>query len=77
MGLPAISSEELVSLLHRAGARIISRQPHGVLLKVRQRLVFIPWTTRVSDPTLADVLRTAAITPEQLVALRVAFLEPH
>jgi hypothetical protein len=71
-GLAPTTTEELVSVLLRGGARVISRQLHGVLLKVRQRLVFIPATPRVPESTLADALRTAGLTPEQFVELRAA-----
>lgn len=64
--------DDLVDVLLRSGARLLSRQGHGVLLKVRKRLVFIPATPRVPEPTLADALRHAGLTPEQFLELRVA-----
>lgn len=71
-GRPPPTIDELVTVLLRAGARVLSRQPHGVLLKVRQRLVFIAATPRVPESTLADALRTAGMTPEQFLELRSA-----
>ncbi len=71
-GLPPTSADDLVKVLLRAGACVLSRQGHGVLLKVRQRLVFIPATPRVTDATMADALRTAGITPAHFLELRAA-----
>ncbi len=71
-GLPATTADELVTVLLRAGARVISRQPHGVLLKVRQRLVFIAATLRVPESALTDALRTAALSRAQFLELRAA-----
>ena len=59
-------------MLLRAGASVISRQMHGVLLKVRHHLVFVPPTPRVPESTLADALRTAGLTPVQFLELRAA-----
>lgn len=69
-GLPSTTSDELVTVLLRAGAGVLSRQGHGVLLKVRRHLVFIPTTPRVPESTLCDALRTAGLTPGQFLELR-------
>ncbi|HEX8790585.1 MAG TPA: hypothetical protein VF765_06505 [Polyangiaceae bacterium] len=71
-GLPPTTPDELIAVLLLAGARVLSRQGHGVLLKVRQHLVFIPSTPRVPESTLADALRTAGLTPGRFLELSAA-----
>lgn len=70
--LPATTSEQLLSALLHVGGHVISRQPHGVLLKVRQRLVFIPSTPWVSEGTVVDALRAADISPDRFLEMRAA-----
>jgi hypothetical protein len=68
--LPPTSGEELVRVLVAAGGRVLARQAHGVLLDVRRRLVFVPPSRWVSDATVADALRAAAMTRERFLELR-------
>lgn len=69
-GLPPTTADELVRVLVRSGAQVLSRQLHGILLKVRKRLVFIPAMPRLPESTLSDALRTAGLTSEQFLELR-------
>lgn len=68
-GLSPPTPDELIAVLIRAGGCVLSRQGHGVLLKVRHHLVFIPATPRVPECTLADALRTAGLTPARFLEL--------
>lgn len=70
---PAVTTgEQLTAILVASGARVLSRQGHGVLLKVRQRLVFVPVTYSVSEWTLTDALRAAEITPQRFLEIRAS-----
>ncbi len=68
--LPPTTSEELLATLVRAGGRTVARQGHGVLVSIRRRLVFVPATHWVPEEALADVLRSAGLTPERFAELR-------
>lgn len=68
--LPVTGGEVLVATLVASGARVLSRQGHGVLLKVRERLVFVPATYSVPEATLDDALRAAGITPQRFLQIR-------
>lgn len=68
--LPTTGGELLVATLVASGARVLSRQGHGVLLKVRERLVFVPATYSVPQATLDDALRAAGITPQRFLEIR-------
>ncbi len=70
--LPVTGGELLVATLVASGARVLSRQGHGVLLKVRQRLVFVPATYSVPEATLDDALRAAGITPQRFLEIRAS-----
>src|SRR5260370_13541678 len=59
----AISSEDLVQLLLRGGARIVARQDHGVMLDAEHRLIFLRHTPLVDRRELLDALRAADIGP--------------
>jgi hypothetical protein len=58
-----LSTDELVELLVRAGARILARQDHGIFLGVRRRLVFLRRVSVIGVVELDDALRAAAIGP--------------
>jgi hypothetical protein len=61
--LVTISSEDLVQLLLRSGAKTIARQEHGVLLQAEHRLIFLRHAPVVDKGELVDALRSADIGP--------------
>jgi hypothetical protein len=61
--LVSISSEDLVQLLLRSGAKTIARQEHGVLLQAEHRLIFLRHAPVVDKGELVDALRSADIGP--------------
>jgi len=61
--LVAISSENLVELLLRGGAKIVARQDHGVMLHAEHRLIFLRHAPVVDRKELVDALRAADIGP--------------
>jgi hypothetical protein len=60
---PAISSQTLVSILVRAGAKVVARQEHALFLQTRHRLIFLRHCAEVDSRDLADALRAADIGP--------------
>jgi hypothetical protein len=68
--LRRVRSEELIAVLLKMGGRVLARPPHGQLLEVRRRLVFVPSTLFVPDLALADALRSAGLSPTRFQELR-------
>lgn len=68
--LPRVRTEELIAILLGLGARILARPPHGHLLEIHERLVFVPSRLFVPDPALADALRSAGLSPARFQELR-------
>jgi hypothetical protein len=64
-----LSSEELVQVLLRGGARVLARQEHGVFLEARRRLIFLRRASVIDAAELEDALRAAAIGPGRFDAL--------
>jgi hypothetical protein len=61
------SADELVQILLRHGATVLSRQAHGVLLRAQRRLIFVRRTSVVDDAELLDALHATGIPVSQFV----------
>jgi hypothetical protein len=64
--LPAISSDEMSSILLSCGAQVVGRTDHGQLFALRRRLIFLRHSHAVAANDLHDVLRSASIPPGML-----------
>ncbi|HEY8091529.1 MAG TPA: hypothetical protein VIF09_26875 [Polyangiaceae bacterium] len=67
---PPATSAELVNALVRAGGVVLARQPHGVMVQIRKRLVFVHAAHWVTEATMTDALRAAGLTPARFAELR-------
>jgi hypothetical protein len=64
--LPALSSDEMSSILQRCGARVVARTDHGQLLAAHRRLIFVRHTDALPTDELGDIVRTAWIAPARV-----------
>src|SRR5579862_7821836 len=62
-GREALSSEDLVQVLLRGGAKVLARAEHGVFLEVRRHLIFLRRGPVVGRSELRDALRAAEMGP--------------
>jgi hypothetical protein len=61
--LARLSSEELVNLLLRDGATVVSRRDYGVLLQTHHHLIFVRDAPVVAVGDLLDALEAAGVGP--------------
>ena len=58
-----LSTDELVELLLRGGAKVVAKLDHGIFLEAHRHLIFLRRTPVISGAELDDALRAAAIGP--------------
>jgi hypothetical protein len=64
--LPAMSSDELSTILERCGARIVAHTDHGVLFAAQRRLILVRRAAVVAANDMGDVVRCASLAPAKL-----------